>query len=262
MAETSTPAAAPAFTLASELGSYLTISKVPEPVIKALYAALGADAETTLEDIFETPKESVSEGVEKYKKSVADGAVDGSELTPIQVGKIHSTVKKIRALFELPADPLLPPTAVEPPALQPIVISAPENNKRKMSQVLDQQDESTYEKLTPMERAQMRDVHRKVTGDAPPEAERPSSDQLASLKAKLATGEAPYTDFAIWSPFGKRGAKLRKFDAQAFVDNELKSRQLPGPSNYEGPSRQVLATPLPSLSELVLSFRRRVVIRP
>ena len=216
-----------AFVLASELRAYLEHIKASEPVVKAIYSALGAEASTTLEDVFEVPKESVSEGVEKYKGG-------GTPLTPIQVGKVYSTIRNIRSLFE-PDDPL-PVAAAVQAAQSPSIVVAPaaEANKRKLSQVLDQTDESTYEKLTPIERAQMRDIHRKVTGDAPPEPERPSSDQLAALKTKLATDEAPYVDFAIWSPFGKRGAKIRKFDAQVFIDSELKTRQLPGPSNFEG----------------------------
>jgi len=79
----------------------------------------------------------------------------------------------------------------------------------------------------------MRQIHRDVTGDAPPESERPSSDQLAALKTRLEAGESPYVDFALWTPFGKRGAKLRKFDGQVFVDNELRNRQLAGPSNFD-----------------------------
>jgi len=222
------------FELGSALGQYLKHVKTPDAVVNALYAALGADAETTLEDVFEIPKESVSEGVEKYKAAVADGKTDGTELTPLQVGKVYSTIKKIKALFEPTAPALLPAPASDaaPPNIQ--LAPVPEASKRKLSQVLDQTDESTFEKLSSSERAEMRDIHRKVTGDAPPEPERPSSDQLAALKAKLATGEAPYVDFAIWSPFGKRGAKIRKFDAQVFVDNELKTRAIPGPSNFEG----------------------------
>ena len=79
----------------------------------------------------------------------------------------------------------------------------------------------------------MRQTHRDVTGDAPPESERPSSDQLAALKTRLEAGESPYVDFALWTPFGKRGAKLRKFDSQVFVDNELRNRPLTGPSNFD-----------------------------
>ena len=63
--QSSTPAADDTFTLSSALGPYLLHAEVPEPVVTALYAALGADAETSLEDVFEAPKESVSEGVGK-----------------------------------------------------------------------------------------------------------------------------------------------------------------------------------------------------
>ena len=67
----------------------------------------------------------------------------------------------------------------------------------------------------------------------PPDAERPSADQLGALKHKLASGDAPYVDLTIWCPFGKRGAKIRKFDAQVWVDNELRTKAIGGPSNFE-----------------------------
>ena len=104
------------FVLSSELGNYLEHIKATDPVVKAIYSALGAEASTTLEDVFEIPKESVSEGVEKYK---GDGAI----LTPIQVGKVYSTIRNIRAPFE--PDALLP----VPPAVQaapsPSILIAP-----------------------------------------------------------------------------------------------------------------------------------------
>ena len=44
---------------------------------------------------------------------------------------------------------------------------------------------------------------------------------------------APYTDFAVWGPYGRRQTKHMKFTAQVWVGGELVTRQLTGPANFE-----------------------------
>ena len=52
------------------------------------------------------------------------------------------------------------------------------------------------------------------------------------MMARLARGDSPYADFAIFQPHGRRLAKHHRFDAQVFVDGALTTRQLKGPSNF------------------------------
>ena len=106
-------------------------------------------------------------------------------------------------------------------------------DKRKKSEVLDQMDDGTYEQLDPDSRKKMRVRHRDVTGGNPLAASRPTAQQLAALKSRVESGDAPYTDFAVFGPYGNRLSKIRKFEAQVFVDGELKTRILRGPSNVE-----------------------------
>ena len=49
----------------------------------------------------------------------------------------------------------------------------------------------------------------------------------------MASGRAPYTEFAVFGPYGRRYSKLRKFEAQVFVHGELTTRMLRGPASFE-----------------------------
>ena len=99
--------------------------------------------------------------------------------------------------------------------------------------MLDQLDDSTFDPLTREERKKLRVAHLETTGGKPMLASRPTSDQLAALKARMANGDAPYCDFAVFGAFGKRLLKIKKFEAQVFVDGALKTRHLRGPSDFD-----------------------------
>ena len=70
------------------------------------------------------------------------------------------------------------------------------------------------------------------TGGAPLAQEEPTGDQLQALREVIQVDKAPYTDFAVWGPFGRRQAKVLKYTAMVWVGNELVSRQLSGPSCF------------------------------
>ena len=48
-------------------------------------------------------------------------------------------------------------------------------------------------------------------GQRPPNNRDPSAEQLAAVKSLLDTHQVPYTDFAVWGPFGSRIRKKLKF---------------------------------------------------
>ena len=58
-------------------------------------------------------------------------------------------------------------------------------------------------------------------------------EQLSALAARFASDEAPYADFTIFSPFGKRAVKLMTFLAQIFVGCELTTKSAAGPWDFE-----------------------------
>ena len=205
----------------STLAEFFKETKLPVVIAKAFLAALGAEEDTPLDDVAAIPMETVTPSFSEYQDD------DKKKLSPLQIGRLHKAFKAIVSIVT----PMPTPVPIAP------LVATPEgsvsNGKRKISQVLDQTDESVFDKLTAEERAVMRERHRLAVGDAPPEAERPSSDQLGALKHKLSTGDAPYVDLSIWCPFGKPGSKIRKFDAQVWVDNELRTKAIHGPSGYD-----------------------------
>ena len=99
--------------------------------------------------------------------------------------------------------------------------------------MVDQGDPGTFSALTRSEVLEAWARHERVTGVRPrPEAE-PSADQLGALRAKLAQGEAPAVDFAIWGPHDRRHARDRRSLAMVWVDGALQPRTLAGPSDVE-----------------------------
>ena len=89
----------------------------------------------------------------------------------------------------------------------PKVMPAPKRMTRKISDVLDQHDDSTFEALSPAELSECRQRFVKIMGDHPPDAHRPSNDQLAALVHRMRTGLAPLADFAVFKPYGHRHLK-------------------------------------------------------
>ena len=70
-------------------------------------------------------------------------------------------------------------------------------------------------------------------GGKPLPHEEPTGDQLGALAEKLTKDTAPYTDFGLWGPYGRRQQKIMKFQAQVFVGGVLVTKMLNGPSNFE-----------------------------
>ena len=116
----------------------------------------------------------------------------------------------------------------------PSVVTTP-HKKFKMSAVADQTDES---EVIPKTRAEMTiyyENHREVTGSDPlPEVE-PTDLQVAALEEKIVVrDEAPYADFAILTPFGRRMQKVMKTKSYSFQpDGSWKSVEIPGPPSFQ-----------------------------
>eukprot|EP00435_Cladocopium_sp_Y103_P037004 s2894_g9.t1 len=105
----------------------------------------------------------------------------------------------------------------------------------KMGSLIDQSDES--ELLPPA----MDDVNRwfqnyiAVMGAAPDETEEPTSSQVAALaKRTLVNKQAPYVDFGIWVPFGRRMAKAQKAKVYTPLgDGTFLYQDVPGPASFQ-----------------------------
>ena len=53
-------------------------------------------------------------------------------------------------------------------------------------------------------------------------------DQLAALRARMKAGMAPFCDFGIFGPYGRRMTKVMKFAADVWVDGALQKKMFRG----------------------------------
>ena len=105
----------------------------------------------------------------------------------------------------------------------------------KMSALVDQTDES---ELLPPDGPQVQSWLQKYTllmGGPPEEEEEPTAAQLAGLRKRtVVLKQAPYVDFGVWVPFGRRALKLQKFRVYTPLgDGSFLMRELPGPQNFQ-----------------------------
>ena len=197
--------------------------KLDPELATALWDHLGVDPADDAEVAAAIPRGILDDSMEAFRVSRLDSALP---VTAGVSGRVSLLFSKLRCAFEPPpAQPLVPEAAA--------VVDLPVVSKGKVSAVLDQADEGMFETLDPSKRAEYRSNHLAMTGGPPPEGRIPSSDQMAALASKLAKHEAPYADFAVFTPAGRRLVKLRKFEAQVFIDGELKTRTLRGPSDFQ-----------------------------
>ena len=129
-------------------------------------------------------------------------------------------------------DPWEQKPAATPKASPPV--QSVKESVLKMSSLLDQTDDS--ELLPPKpEMVQLWMQKYVLTMGAPPEEEEPTESQLAALHKRVGVlGQAPYVDFGVWLPFGRRALKAQKFRVYHPVgDGSYMLKEMPGPQNYQ-----------------------------
>ena len=195
-------------------------AKVPMELIQSILTYIKADADTLPEHLACVPDEDFGEATEKAEYK-------GGPLTSLRKGQVLYFVNVLRrSVASPPAVPVAPP---------PVPLASPqEGEKHKISEVLDQIDDTPFLQLPADSVAKMREFHRNVTGGDPPDHERPSAEQLSALAHRINSGKAPFADFAVFGPHGRRQTKLLRFTAQVFVHGELVTRQLRGPGSFQG----------------------------
>jgi len=144
------------------------------------------------------------------------------------IAALHAFKAGPTSIEEIVAAPVAPAMVVTP--APPAAELA---NKRRFAEVLDQADDHVYDELPPEKVTELRAEHVRITGGPPPEDSRPTSEQLSALVARLKAKRAPFVDFAVWGPFGRRQAKMLKYTAQVFIEGTLQTRQLRGPSGFD-----------------------------
>ena len=104
----------------------------------------------------------------------------------------------------------------------------------KLSSLLDFTAEAELVTLEGSEIRRMFSEYKRASGDYPHKDMEPSEEQLSAVAQLLKTGQAPYVDFALFGPYGKRAPKkltLVLFSYQ--VETGIWKRvELPGPPDF------------------------------
>ena len=212
------PAAAPEGYTAADgpvrfsLTSLATSVNLADSLSTELWEHLELNPDTDAEIAANIPPEALKETLKDFIESRGLSAgVSG------RIATIFAKLERHRASID---DPV--PLAAAPPQVAVAVAAT----RGKLSSVLDQYDDTTYEELDLETRALLRANHVAATGGPPPVGKEPSSDQLAAMMARLKKKQPPYADFAIFTPHGRRLVKYHKFDAQVFVQGTLQSQRV------------------------------------
>ena len=105
----------------------------------------------------------------------------------------------------------------------------------KMSSLIDQTDDSELAPPAKTQLDQWLNAYTAVMGSSPQEEEEPTEGQLAALHKRVyILLQPPYTDFAVWQPFGRKLQKTQKFRTHIPLgDGTFLLKELPGPQNLQ-----------------------------
>ena len=158
------------------------------------------------------------------------------ELTPAEIIHVALMWRVARQAFGIQdVDPLAPPSAGDGAAATLAVLASPGRKKVKANAVIDQMDESEIDILNQSELDEAYQNHVALTGWDPPAEAEPTPEQIAALKTKVVIrGEAPYADFSVLTPYGRRMQKQMK--ARSWIlqaDGTFKALDVPGPPTFD-----------------------------
>ena len=147
----------------------------------------------------------------------------------IQIGLVWRASRKTVGMSDI--DPLVD---APPPASTPSTTSTAAGSAKKVvkaSAILDQLDDTEVPILSRTELDQAFSNHVAITGAEPNHEAEPTPEQIAAMSHRvLVLGEAPYADFSVLTPYGRRVQKQMKARAWAFQpDGTFKPLEVPGP---------------------------------
>lgn len=163
-------------------------------------------------------------------------------LTPVEMTQVGLMYRVARQKCQLKdVDPLAASAAPGTPttSLIPTILSPPPIEKKerkiKMSQVVDQTDDSEIPGLSPQDHQAFWARLKKIKGgEVRPDAE-PSDDQIMALKTRIVDLHmSPYADFALFTNFHLRFLKTLKFmNHIPQADGTFKTVEVPGPPDFD-----------------------------
>eukprot|EP00439_Symbiodinium_sp_Y106_P061920 s6279_g9.t1 len=158
------------------------------------------------------------------------------ELTAVEIIQVGLMWRVARQAFGIQdVDPLAPPSVGDGAASIPAASASQGRKKIKANAVIDQMDESEIDVLNQSELDEAYQNHVALTGWDPPAEAEPTPKQIAALKTKVVIrGEAPYADFSVLTPYGRRMQKQMK--ARSWIlqsDGSFKALDVPWPPTFD-----------------------------
>ena len=171
---------------------------------------------------------------------------DGSPLTAVQASQVGLVFSLSRRILHTLAggdwdswvevtpfmDNYQTSSTTNPPASDPN-LQPNTDRKLKMSNILDQGDDGDFIVEGEDMKARWMQNYIRVMGGWPPEEEEPSIEQLSALYRRLSSQDvAPFTDFAIFVPYGQKVARASKFRTYILSAGGYTVKERPGPSTF------------------------------
>jgi hypothetical protein len=229
-----------------DLDKMVTWVGVDSDVFKCLSASLGTVPNARVLSL--TPQDILAKAMKSLRipppAGTTAGTVPDRELSAVEVIQLALLWRVARQAYGLPDVDMLAAVIVASATVLSVASTATggataapafsTSKKTKVSNVADQSDETEVDLMSQAELDQAYVYHVEVTGaDPPPEAE-PTPEQITVLRCKVVTrGEAPYADFSVLTPFGRRVQKHMK--ARAWLlqqDGTWRSQDIPGPPSF------------------------------
>ena len=205
----------------SDIAHYCELLGMDVDLMTRVMVAFGGDLKTPAATLTAIPQELIVPALTN---------VTGDKLSLVQIGTVMKFIKDVTAQ-QSPPDSAAVSAQAEQAKSPPTAPLA--TNKPKVSDAVDQMDDTVFEEPSDAEMQTYRANYVAVTGGRPPLKYTPTSKQLGGLLAKLNGNKPPYADFALFNCHGQRMAKITKFTAQVWVNNRLETKHLHGPGNFE-----------------------------
>ena len=213
------------------------------PLRTLTFACLGNP--TLIREIVLIPRTS-------WDKAISKITIEDEELSPAQFARTESLRRVCRLRCALPADEITLPAAPLPPVLgaepgQPTgllvpaptvpctTVAIPASRKPKLSTVIDQTLEGEVLPMEPRETRKLFKDYEERRGGEPHADIEPTADQLAGVRQLLRDDVAPYADFSVFGPYGRRLLRRLTFLAYMFsmATGEWVKREIPGPPDFD-----------------------------
>ena len=219
-----------------DLDTLFTWASVAGRLREAFLEALGGPL--NIRDIAGVPWDIFDTCVRRLAIPI-DGEDEVAGASPIQMSRLFSLRRATRRKVGLdPSEgtdrtpPAAPPADASSSAL---VLHKDTPRRVKLSSLVDGTIES---ELVPLDTTSIRDLfarYKATRGDFPHQDIEPSSDQLSAIHQLIKSNSAPYADFSIYGPHGRRTLRKLTFTSLLYnaVDGSYKRTELPGPPDFE-----------------------------